>query len=134
MRSYLGTEAKTHICSLYKLENMELEECAREVRWLIERDRWICYPSQQDVAGWRFTNPAIAKLVFKRWFSSERRLGCKDKEFEAQINGVTLCLVGAVLHHALQHWVTGKLKKYVEFGYHPDEGKQLKIPRNERHY
>src|SRR5690606_15223187 len=86
---------------------------ATNVQMLLSDNRWHCGPEGFREAGFHFTHPAIAALLYERFFRAEQVTGTSYANLLAKLNDAMICLAAIALHHALRGWRTG-IKNYDE--------------------
>ena len=50
-RGYVVHECRQKIKQLYKLDHLTREEVAKKVKWLLEKDRFVCREEKREVSG-----------------------------------------------------------------------------------
>ncbi|KAI9881831.1 MAG: hypothetical protein M1823_006457 [Watsoniomyces obsoletus] len=129
-RGHIVADAKNTVTSLYCFpkalpgqKTPVKDLVARRVKYLLEKDRYICaeegYETRNDPwqsFKYRFLNPAISEVIFVRFFKGSKKVSWRDPGFLEAINGTLVCLVATVIGHCLKQWSTGELEPRIEFG------------------
>lgn len=119
-------ECKHSIVEIYGLNKLPDEEVAEQVRWLLDKDRFICREDGREVltsrtsftvtmlpaniyqsCKRRFTAVEITEIIYRKYFASPKMRGNVDDTFFESINEVFICLVAAAIRHCLKQWSTG---------------------------
>jgi hypothetical protein len=123
MRVQTHTVARLNCIELFGLErpgpdgmSVDEEELAHRVAYFLDSDRFLCSPEKADQNAWTFGHPAIAKLLYLRFFNRSSKIGVLDPYFINGINAEVILSVSLCLHHALMCYASGKYCKEYKFG------------------
>ena len=125
VRSQFLFYVKERIGRYYDLPQ-DLTAIARRVNYLLERDRFMCFPRGYEVnvrfviarpqimrmdltqqVTHRFRAPQILEATWGEYFKCRKMRGIAAPDFLGRINGTMVCLTCTMLCHTLRAWQTG---------------------------
>ncbi|KAI9887156.1 MAG: hypothetical protein M1823_001063 [Watsoniomyces obsoletus] len=121
-RGHIVADAKNTVTGLYSFpkalpghKSPVKDLIARHVKYLLEKDRYVCAEAGYESFKYRFLNPAIAEVIFLRFFKGSEKVSWREPGFLEAINGTLVCLIATVIGHCLKQWSTGELETRIEF-------------------
>jgi hypothetical protein len=119
----MAHDRKYHVSRLYRLDGLSATDVRVRVAYLLENDRYICYPNKYDestqfilfrrshgswkkVCGWRFPAPEIKEMVEQKLFAGKKHKDTKDPPSLLAINDKLIVHVTTSLGTALSGWTT----------------------------
>ena len=127
---------------IYRLEYLYKEELLKQVKQLLEKDRFACQEDSREVDwtpqdrdwtlndrdrtltvveqafGRRFRATEFVTLIYEAFFQRPKMRVNRDPRFFGQINAVFMCLIATTIKHCLKECLSGQQKIVpVEFKY-----------------
>jgi hypothetical protein len=114
-RTHLLDHAKREVSKEFK--DLNADDAMNYFDFLIDEDRYTCPKDQElrkECVG-RFGSEAFIEIVWNRYFEGDRSRGYIIPGFVELINGIFICLVATVYHHALMAWEDGVKSRVPNF-------------------
>ncbi|KAF8433154.1 hypothetical protein BGX38DRAFT_1276210 [Terfezia claveryi] len=106
-RSHLVYECKHNIIEVFGLSKLPQHEIAKQVKYLLLKDRLICRADGRETHQRHFRASEITDVIFCKYFASVKMHRNFDETFFDSINEVFICLVTSAMRPCLKSWTTG---------------------------